>query len=162
MPLLEPYTAPNRLVVDQLRRAPLFAALPTDRGECLSVLREGAVFEIPAGVEIVSPGDAPALLVLAEGALCDKASGQAWSAGSYLGVSETLAGRPFQAVIGTVAPSVLYRLDGRLLQDFMALCPAIATRMMADLAEAAATMLPSGESSSCDRNGVEATKGERR
>lgn len=132
MPSLQAYHAPHRLVADQLRRAPVFAALPTELRECLAVLREGAVFELPAGIEVVSRGDSPALLVVTEGALRDEGGDRDWPAGSCLGVQETAAGRPFSGAIRTAAPTTLYRLDATLLDSFRALCPAIAQTLLND------------------------------
>ncbi|TRW15152.1 cyclic nucleotide-binding domain-containing protein [Glacieibacterium frigidum] len=137
MASLESFRAPTRPLTDQLRRVPLFAALPTDRRGCLELLREGALFEVPAGVEIVAPGDAAALLVVTEGALADDGGTRVWSAGSYLGVAEALGGLPFTDAVRTVAPTLLYRLDGALVAELMTRCPAIAASLRADFAPAA-------------------------
>lgn len=138
MPLLQSYHAPARLIADQLRRAPPFATLPTDPQGCLALLREGSVFEVPANVEIVAPGDPAALLVVTEGGLCEQGGARVWSAGSCLGVSEILAGTPFAAAIRTVAPTLLYRLQGVRLETFHTLCPTIASRLLHDMARSMA------------------------
>lgn len=132
MSSLEPYLAPNLLITDQLRRAPTFAALPSDPGACLDLLREGALFDIPAGIEVVAAGDAPALIVVTQGALLERETGRSWRAGSHLGLAEALSGRCFDGAIGTAAPTLLYWLDGALLGGFVRQCPETAARLLAD------------------------------
>ena len=136
MPSLESYAAPDLPIADQLRRVPVFQALPSDRGDCLALLREGALFEVPVGVEIVSPGDRPSLHVVTSGGLSDGDGARIWPAGSCLGVAETLAEQPFATTITTIAPTLLYRLDGKLLGNLLTVCPATARRLLADTARA--------------------------
>jgi hypothetical protein len=138
MSWLRLYRVFDRPVADQLRRAPLFEALPTDRHDCLGVLREGAVFAVPAGVKIVTPGDAASLMVVTEGALAQHGSARGWAAGQYLGASEILARRPFEVGVSTVGPTLIYRLESRLLDAFLTRCPAIAERLLHELARVAA------------------------
>lgn len=133
MASLYPYRITTRSLTGQLRRVPLFAALPTDHRGCLELLREGALFDVPAGVAIVSSGDAPALLVVTEGALADGGT-RAWSSGQYLGVAECLARRSFAETVRAAAPTLLYRLDGAVFAALMTRCPAIAASLRADLA----------------------------
>lgn len=135
MPPLAAYHAPDRLIAEQLRGAPLFASLPGDHHDCLALLREGAFFEVPAGVEIVSAGEAPALIVVLEGALRDEPRANAWPAGSHFGVAETLAGRPFAAAIRSSAPTLFYRLEAGLLKALFGRCPAIGRRLLENLAD---------------------------
>lgn len=132
---LKAYLSPDRLVADHLRGAPLFADLPNARRDCLALLREGAFFDVPAGVDVVSPGDRPALFVVAEGALRDADSARDWPAGSYFGAEEALSGTLFEATISTVAATLIYRLDAALLDAFLTRCPAIAARLYGDFAE---------------------------
>lgn len=127
---LDVFREPDRLIADGLRSAPLFADLPVEHRDCLALLREGAFFEVPPGIEIVSPGDLAALIVVTEGELCDQEQARAWPAGSFFGVSETLAGRPFVAAMQTVAPTRLYRLDAPLLKVLLTRCPVIAQRLL--------------------------------
>ena len=134
MPQLAEYLSPDRLIAEQLRRAPSFAALPADHRDSLALLREGAFFKVPAGIEIVSPGEPPALFVVTEGTLTDEDGEHAWAAGSCLGVAETLPGQPFATAIRTAAPSLLYRLDAALLAEFRASCPLIARQLFEDVA----------------------------
>lgn len=134
MASLDTFRAPTRSLTSQLRRVPLFAGLPNDRRNCLEAVREGVLFDVPAGVEIVSRGDVPALFVITEGTLADDGGAQVWSAGSYLGVAECLARISFARVVKTVAPTVLYRLDGAHFGTLLACCPAIAASLRADLA----------------------------
>lgn len=134
MASLDIFRAPTRSLTGQLRRVPLFAALPNDHRGCLEVLREGVLFDLPAGIEIVSPGDPPALLVVTEGTLADGGGARVWSAGSYLGVAECLARISFAQTIRAVAPTLLYRLDGALFGTLLTCCPAIAATLRADLA----------------------------
>ena len=134
MPRLAAYLSPNRLIAEQLRHAPLFANLPIDHRDCLALLREGAFFEVPSGVEIVSAGDPPALIIVIKGALGDDSSARSWHAGNHLGAAEALTGRPFAASVRTVAPSLLYRLDASLLHALPSRCPMIARRLREDFA----------------------------
>jgi hypothetical protein len=133
MSLLAAYAASHLLISDQLRNAPLFDALPRDRGECFAVLRQGAVYDVPAYRPVVAVGDEPALIVVTRGCVGDPISHQSWQEGCYLGAAESLALQPFAAAISTLAPSRLYRLDGALLRLLMRSCPAIADRIRADL-----------------------------
>lgn len=134
MASLDRFRAPTRSLTAQLRRVPLFAALPSDHRGCLQALRDGVLFDLPAGIEIVSPGDPPALLVVTEGTLAVGGGPQVWSAGGYLGVTECLARISFAQSIRTVAPTVLYRLDGALFGTLLTCCPAIAASLRTDLA----------------------------
>jgi len=133
MPSLPFYAVPHLLISEQLRHAPLFAALPKDRGDCFAILREGALFDVSIGQQIVAIGEAPALVVVTSGCVRDSIGQRSWADGSYFGVAESLACRPFAAAITTVAQTRLYRLDGPLLRSLMTLCPAIADRMLDEL-----------------------------
>ena len=134
MPHLTPYLSRDRLVAEHLRRAPLFAELPSEHRDCLLLLREGAFFDVPAAVAIVSPGDPPALFVIIEGSLHNADGEVAWQAGDCLGIVETLAGQPFASAIRTSRPSLLYRLDAALMEAFRARCPLTAQRLLDEMA----------------------------
>lgn len=151
--MLSAFIAADRLVADRLRRAPAFATLPSDRAECLAVLRQGTSYELPAEFALVSPGDAAALIVVIEGGLFDRDRALHWPAGSCLGVAELLADAPFATSLATVAPTSIYRLDAALFGLFRRGCPAIAQCIIAGLADAhapehhAPTRLPALEPS---------------
>lgn len=133
MPSLSAYAAPHLSLADQLRRAPAFAELPSDRWGCLGLLREDMLFELPAGVEIVSPGDPPALHVVTGGGLREADGGRIWAEGNVLGVPEAVAALPFSTAVRTVAPTLLYRLDGQRFGALLAACPATAARLLSEV-----------------------------
>lgn len=133
MPSLSAFAAPDRSIVDQLRRAPVFASLPGDSADCFAVLRRGAVLEVPAGVEVVSPGDLPALIVVTAGGLYDAGGSVAWPAGGCVGVAESLAGRRFASALRTVSPTLLYRLEAEWVQPLLRRCPGVSRCLLAAL-----------------------------
>jgi CRP-like cAMP-binding protein len=130
--LLTPYAAPRLTIVDQLRRSPLFSTLPLDRDHCLAVLRKGGMYDVPSGVEIVAPGDPAAFLMITNGALCEPPGARCWQTGDHLGLAEAMAGAPFASTVCTVAPTLLYRLDGDLVADLLTCCPVIAHKLLND------------------------------
>lgn len=130
---LSAFTAPDRPVADRLRRAPSFASLPTARAECLSVLRQGVMYDLSADVVLVSPGDPPALIVVIEGGLHDDENAQSWPAGSCVGVRELTDNLPFASALATVSPTSIYRLEVDLFESFRRRCPAIAQCLSAEL-----------------------------
>lgn len=133
MPLLAAHAASHLLISDQLRHAPLFDALPQDRDDCFRVLRRGAFYDVPAHQPVVVVGDEPALIVVISGCVADAVSLRNWGQGGYFGAAESLAQQPFSAALSTLAPSRLYRLDGKLLPELMRCCPVIADRIRAGL-----------------------------
>lgn len=139
MPSLAAYSAPQRPIADQLRQVALFADLPNDRRDCLALLRQGTVYDVPAGVEIVSPGEPAALMVITQGGLCDSSSALTWPAGTCLGAREFLAGQPFHGAISTIAPTLFYRLEAAKLQGFLQHCPAIAQCLVLEVAKLGAS-----------------------
>jgi CRP-like cAMP-binding protein len=141
MPSLETYRVLDRPITEQLRRSPLFASLPNDRHECLSLILGGALFRLPAGVVVFTQGDPAVLVVVTEGALLDDASGITWRAGSHFGAREALSGTPFAGAVRTVAPATVYQLALDRLRMLISLCPAIAKTLCAELEPAASAIL---------------------